>query len=109
MECGEVVASPATHPLRHPPKGDIWLHVDRFGKANGAVWALQYWERGRCRWRVARDVTILAPMLAENREDGRQPRAGLATSARQAAVQWRSPRKAHIVPRGWLEQEREGG
>jgi len=103
------MASPATSRLRHPPRGTIWLHIDRFGKRNGAVWALQYWEGGRPRWRVARDVSIQAPMWTMACEDGRQPRAWLVTTDQQAVVQWRRPFKAVLVPRGWLTQEREGG
>lgn len=43
-------------PLRRPPKGKTWWHVDRLGKRNGRVWAVQFWEDGKPVYLTARAV-----------------------------------------------------
>lgn len=44
--------------MRQPPKGEVWLHVDRLDKKNEAVWAVQYWADGKPVYRVTRSVTV---------------------------------------------------
>ena len=45
--------------LKHPPKGCVWIHIDKFGKKNGKVWAIQDRTRtGRSRYRCANEIVF---------------------------------------------------
>lgn len=49
------------HRRRNPQRGEAWVHVDRFDRPDGKVWAVQYWDRGKLRYEVARRVVLAMP------------------------------------------------
>ena len=60
-------------------KGQVWLHVDRFDKKHGDVWAVQYIGRtGKPVYRCFQFVDILIPMRTVCFSGTAEPRAFLA-------------------------------
>lgn len=78
---------PSFRLIREP--GVVWVHIDRFGKSNNKVWAVQYVTRsGRSVWLCVRDVVCKAPWRTRTHPTGvKQPRGYLVV--RNATVRVR--------------------
>lgn len=81
--------------MRKPPKGIVWLHVDRLDKADGLVWAVQYREadakgrlgRGKAVYRCAQSVIFRAAGFTQfHGPRGPQPKAVIVFPS--AVVRW---------------------
>lgn len=44
--------------MKHPPKGQVWIHVDRLDRDDGKVWAVQSWDGKKRRYDVAAGVVL---------------------------------------------------
>lgn len=63
-------------PLKAPPAGEVWLHVDRLDRPDGLIWAVQSVERGKPVYRVAEAVIVFpASYTAFHGAKAAQPRA----------------------------------
>lgn len=63
--------------MRHPPKGETWVHVSSLEEPSGNVWAVQHHVGGKPVYREAAHVQIDAPLLTRffGRSSKKQPRA----------------------------------
>lgn len=62
--------------LRRPPRGTVWVHIDRLDRDDGKVWAVQFWDKGKHRYEVTAGVVILGgAYTAFFGAKGRQPKA----------------------------------
>lgn len=62
--------------MRVPPKGELWVHIDRLDREDGRVWAIQYRVSGKPQYAVAQGVVIQAASSTRfYGPTGRQPRA----------------------------------
>jgi hypothetical protein len=62
--------------MRKPPKGQLWLHVERLDAEDGKVWAIQGWEGRKRFYRTAAGVVIQGPSYtAFFGTTGKQPKA----------------------------------
>ena len=62
--------------MRKPPKGCVWIHVDRLDREDGKVWAVQWWVNGKARYDVAKSVVIIASSYTQFfGAKGKQPKA----------------------------------
>ena len=69
--------------MRKPPKGCVWIHVDRLDREDGKVWAVQSWVNGKCRYELARSVVILAESYTQFfGPKGKQPKAVIVVALR---------------------------
>ena len=62
--------------MRKPPKGCVWIHIDRLNREDGTVWAVQ-WHDGK-KWRY--EVTFAVHMVGHGYTQffglkSKQPRA----------------------------------
>lgn len=65
-------------PLKAPPVGEVWLHVDRLDRPDGLIWAVQSVERGKPVYRVAEAVIVFpASYTAFHGAKAAQPKAVL--------------------------------
>lgn len=46
--------------MAQPSKGSLWLHIDRLDRADGKVWAVQYWRHHRHVYKCFRAVILEA-------------------------------------------------
>lgn len=60
--------------LRKPPKGRVWLHIDRIDKRNQRIWAVQSWDGDKALYQTAKAVIIRVNGYTQQWRDG-QPRA----------------------------------
>ncbi len=44
--------------MRTPPKGKVWLHIDRIDREDGKVWAVQFRRDGKDRYKCFRSVIV---------------------------------------------------
>ena len=74
--------------MRHPPKGEVWLHIDRLDKKNEKIWAVQFWEGQTLAYRVAQTVTVNARAITRffGPRSRKQPRAVVVCP--NAVVSW---------------------
>lgn len=62
--------------MRKPPKGAVWIHVDRLDREDCRVWAVQHWVDGRAIYETVYSVVLQAPGFTQfSPGERRQPRA----------------------------------
>lgn len=74
-------------PLKSPPAGEVWVHVDRLDRADGCVWAVQSVEHGKPVYRVAESVIVFpASYTAFHGAKSAQPRAVIVVPGGKVAL-----------------------
>lgn len=73
--------------MRTPPKGQVWVHVDRLDREDCKVWAVQHWRDGRPVYETAYSVVLHAPGFTQFfGARGRQPKAVIVVPEASCAV-----------------------
>lgn len=73
--------------MRKPPKGQVWVHIDRLDREDCRVWAVQHWQQGRVVYETAYSVVLRAPCFTQFfGAKGRQPKAVIVVPEASCAV-----------------------
>lgn len=73
--------------MRHPPRGQIWVHVDRLDRDDGKVWAVQYYAGRKARYDVAAGVVLNGQSYTKFFGKGLQPRAVIVVEGGTVTMQ----------------------